>query len=69
MAVPQCDRAIRVELGISQTVAARLAGVDRRTLAMWEAGPQFVSETTRAACAQLYALLADVLRKAPGKRE
>lgn len=63
-----CDRAVRVELGMSQTVAARLAGVDRRTLAMFEAGPQFVTERSREPCTKLYALLRVVLRDAPGKR-
>lgn len=69
MAATLCDRAVRVELGISRVIAARLAGVDRRTLAMWEAGPQFVKDESADRCRSLYRLFREVLLHAPGRRE
>lgn len=62
------DCAVRAELGIPRTTVAKLAGVDRRTVAMYEAGPQFVTEEKGAACRKVYELLRHVLEKMPGKR-
>lgn len=63
-----CDRAVREELGIPLRVAARLAGVSRPTLAMWERAPNFVSEAKSEPCVELYKQLRVLLERAPGRR-
>ena len=56
------DSAVRIELGIPLAVAAKLAGVSRPTMRLYEADPQCVrSEKKRSACASLYARLRDLL--------
>ncbi len=62
------DARVREELGIPRTVAAKLAGVSKNTLILFEAAPNAVSEPKRVSCAQLYALLRTVLAKAPGRK-
>jgi hypothetical protein len=53
-----CDRAVRVALGISVATAARLAGVARSTLTLYELEPSgVVTPKTRASCEFLYAKL------------
>lgn len=64
---PLCDQAVRVELGISLRVAAKLAGVAKNTLTMYEAAPHVVRPEKRAVCVKLYKLLRHVLEHAPGK--
>lgn len=63
------NRAVRVELGIPTRVAAKLAGVDRRTVTMFEAGPAFVSAEKRELLEKLYALFRGLLDAAPGARK
>lgn len=66
---PLRDQAIRVTLGMPLTVAARLAGVSRPTLVLYEADPMAVkSDSKRAACAALYSHLSDLLSAAPFSR-
>ncbi len=56
------DQAVRVELGIPLTRAAKLAGVSHITLRLYEADPQCVkSEAKRTSCAALYAKLRALL--------
>jgi hypothetical protein len=58
-----------VALGIPRKVAARLGGVARNTLAMYEVAPQVVRADKRASLERLYRLLRNVLQHAPGKAE
>jgi hypothetical protein len=60
------DQAIREELGIPLTRAAKLAGVSAPTLRLYEADPQAVrTENRRMACAELYAHLRALLSREP----
>ena len=64
-----CDRAVRVELGIPRSVAAKLAGVSRNTLRLYEIDPiGVVGPITRAACAALYEDLRGLLHRAELRR-
>lgn len=62
------DREVRDALGLSARVTARLAGVDRRTLAMYELAPHRVRVASRARCQRLYESYRTLLREAPGLR-
>jgi hypothetical protein len=49
------DQAVRCELGIPLTRAAKLAGVSHITLRLYEADPQSVkNDSKRASCAAMY---------------
>lgn len=64
------DQAVREELGIPLTRAAKLAGVSAPTLRLYEADPQAVrTENRRMACAELYAQLRALLGREPLRRE
>jgi hypothetical protein len=64
------DQAVRVTLAMPLTVAARLAGVSRPTLTLYEADPMAVrSDAKRKACARLYEELRRLLARAPFTRE
>jgi hypothetical protein len=69
---PPCDvrdQAVRELLGIPLTRAAKLAGVGKDTLRLYEADPQAVKgDTTRRACERLYAELRELLARAPFRR-
>lgn len=70
MVAKLCDRAVREAAGIPLVVAARLAGVARNTLMLYELNPLgVVGEKTRAACAELYEDLRELLGKADARRE
>lgn len=62
------DHAVRVTLGISRKVAAKLAGVAPNTLTLYEVAPQVIRPDKRAALERLYALFRDVLQNAPSSR-
>jgi hypothetical protein len=63
------DQAVRLTVGIPLTVAARLAGVSRPTLVLYEADPMAVkSDTKRAACSALYERLRSLLAETPLSR-
>ena len=56
------DQAVRVQLGISIRRAAKLAGVSRLTLMLYESDPQAIRKPLkREACATLYRRLRTVL--------
>lgn len=60
------DAAARVTLGVSLRTAAKLAGVNRGTIAMYEIDPGAVrDEEKREAIAKVYRLLRGVLAEAP----
>lgn len=64
------DQAIREELGIPLTRAAKLAGVSAPTLRLYEADPQAVrTENRRQACAELYEHLRALLGREPMRRD
>lgn len=70
MATKLCDRAIRVALGIPRVTAARLAGVAKNTLILYELDPRgVVGEATRAACSALYEDLRSLLERAEARRK
>ena len=49
------DAAVRVELGMPQTVAAKLVGINPATLSRYELDPLAVHDPAkRARCAKLY---------------
>ena len=63
------DQAVREELGIPLTRAARLVGVAPLTLRLYEADPSAVrGEELRLACAELYAQLRALLGRQPLRR-
>lgn len=58
------DAAVRVELGMPQTVAAKLVGINPATLSRYELDPLAVHDPRkRAACAALYAELRRLLSR------
>lgn len=60
------DQAVREELGIPLTRAAKLAGVSAPTLRLYEADPQAVrTDDRRGACAALYGHLRALLAREP----
>lgn len=66
---PLRDAAVRAELGISRTVAAMLAGVNRATLALYESHPETVrDDEKREQIAEMYGMLRELLANAPGMR-
>lgn len=69
MVAKLCDRAVRVALGIPRLTAARLAGVAKNTLALYEIDPIGVTgPKTRAACAALYEDLRELLERLERRR-
>jgi DNA-binding XRE family transcriptional regulator len=63
------DSGVRVELGISRVAAAKLAGVTRNTIALYEAKPDAVKTArAREACASVYRLLRDLLKRMPARK-
>lgn len=53
----------------SRTTIARLAGVDRHTLARYDLAAHAVGETTRAKCAAVYEYLRLLIQQAPGAKK
>lgn len=69
MVTKLCDRAVRVALGIPRVTAARLAGVAKNTLMLYELDPSgVVGPKTRAACAALFADLRELLERLERRR-
>ena len=62
------DPAVRGFLGMSRAVVAKLAGVNRGTLAIYEISPNVVGAEKREACAWVYAELRQLVARAPGTR-
>lgn len=60
------DRAVRVELGIPRSVAARLAGVARHTMTLYEMSPTAVRPSKRVELERFYSMLRHVLTRCPG---
>lgn len=52
-----CDAAVRVELGASRAHVAKIAGVSKNTLVLYESAPGAVGDDTRAYLAGVYAEL------------
>ncbi len=62
------DQAVRVTLAIPLSVAARLAGVARPTLRLYEIDPRAIRDDKREACSRLYAKLRELLAETPFSR-
>ncbi len=70
MVAKLCDRAARTALNISLEAAARLVGVSKNTLRLYELDPiGVVGAVTRAACAALYDDLRGLLERAEARRD